>query len=65
MAIQMRRGLKANLDTSRLVAGEIVVATDANEDYVAVAKAPSDVIQLATKDELDGDVYGSGFFIEA
>lgn len=56
MAIQMRRGLKANLDTSRLVAGEMVVATDANEDYVAVAKAPSDVIQLATKDELDGKV---------
>lgn len=53
MAIQMRRGAKANLDTSKLVAGEIVVATDQNEDYIAVAKAPSNVVQLATKDMVD------------
>ena len=52
MAIQMRRGLRANLDTSKLVAGEIVVATD--EDFVGVAKAPSQVIQLATKEDIDG-----------
>lgn len=53
MAIQMRRGLKADLDTSKLVAGEIVVATDQNQDYVGIAKAPSDVVQLATKDMVD------------
>lgn len=52
MAIQMRRGLRANLDTSKLVAGEIVVATD--EDFVGVAKAPSQLIELATKDDIDG-----------
>ncbi len=51
MAIQMRRGLKANLDTSRLVAGEIVVATDQN--YVGIAKAPNDVIELATKEDIE------------
>lgn len=51
MAIQMRRGALANLDRSKLVAGEIVVATD--EDFVGVAKAPSQVIQLATTDMLD------------
>lgn len=51
MAIQMRRGALANLDRSKLVAGEIVVATD--EDYVGVAKAPSQVLQLVTTDMLD------------
>lgn len=50
MAIQMRRGLKADLDKSKLVAGEIVVKTDARE--VGVAVAPSDVIDLATKDDI-------------
>ena len=53
MAIQMRRGAKANLDTSKLVAGEIVMATDQNEEYVAIAKGASDVMQLATKNMLD------------
>lgn len=52
MAIQMRRGQYADLDKSKLVAGEIVVALDNNKDYVAVAKAPSDVIELATKDDI-------------
>ena len=58
MAIQMRRGLKADLDTSKLVAGEIVVATDSNEDYIAVAKAPSSVVQLATKNDVTNAVSG-------
>ena len=52
MAIQMRRGLIADLDTSKLVAGEIVVGLDANTDFIGVAKAPSNVVQLATKDDL-------------
>lgn len=50
MAIQMRRGLKAELDKSKLVAGEIVVKTDARE--IGVAVAPSDVVELATKDDI-------------
>lgn len=53
MAIQMRRGAYANLDTSRLVAGEVVVATDAGKDFVGVAKSSSDFVQLATQDDLD------------
>lgn len=52
MAIQMRRGSYADLDESKLVAGEIVVATDSNIDFVGVAKAPSNVVQLATQNDL-------------
>lgn len=52
MAIQMRRGLYADLDKSKLVAGEIVMSTDSG--YVGIAKAPSDVMQLATVDMLGG-----------
>ena len=57
MAIQMKRGNLADLDKSRLTAGEIVVATD--QDYVGVAKAPSRVMQLATFKDLrkKGNVY--------
>lgn len=58
MAIQMRRGNLANLDKSKLVAGEIVVATD--ENYVGVAKAPSNVIELATKDDLHNIIVEEG-----
>ena len=53
MAIQMRRGLYANLDKSKLVAGEIVVALDNDRDYVGVAKAPNTVVELATKDDIE------------
>lgn len=53
MAIQMRRGAWADLDTSKLVAGEVVVGIDAGADHVAVAKAPSDIVELATKDDLE------------
>lgn len=53
MAIQMRRGLLADLDKSKLVAGEIVVALDNNKDYIGVAKAPSNVVELASKDYVD------------
>ena len=56
MAIQMRRGLYANLDASKLVAGEIVVATDSDRDYIGVAKAPSQLVKLATQDDLDNAV---------
>ena len=52
MAIQMRRGLVADLDKSKLVAGEIVVGLDSNKDYIGVAKAPSNVVQLATQDDV-------------
>lgn len=54
MAIQVRRGAYADLDKSRLVAGEFVMGTDANSNYVGIAKAPSDVIELATKDDIEG-----------
>lgn len=54
MAIQMRRGLAADLDKSKLVAGEIVVTLDS--DYIGVAKAPNNVAQLVTKDMLDNSI---------
>lgn len=60
MAIQMRRGLYANLDKSKLVAGEIVVATDNARDYVGVAKAPNNVIDLATQNDLQNVVVQKG-----
>lgn len=56
MAIQMRRGLIADLDTSKLVAGEIVVGLDANEDNIGVAKGASDVVWLATKDDIPANI---------
>lgn len=56
MAIQFRRGLFANLDKSKLVAGEPVVALDNDKDYVGIAKGANDVIELATKEALDNKV---------
>lgn len=58
MAIQMRRGAYADLDTSKLVAGELVVATDTG--FIGVATSPSHVVELAhqveTKDYIDTKV---------
>lgn len=53
MAIQLRRGAYADLDKSKLVAGEVVVGLDSGRNYIGVAKAPSDVLQLATQEDLD------------
>ena len=65
MAIQMRRGQVADLDKSKLVAGEWVVGTDAGKDYVAIAKSPSHVIDMATKDDLANIVlYNGGVAVE-
>ena len=51
MAIQMKRGRLAELDTSLLKRGEIVVATDT--DYVAYAKnPPTDIVQLSSKKDV-------------
>ena len=51
MAIQMRRGLYNKLDPSKLVGGEVVIATD--NGFVGIAKAPSDLVQLATQEDLE------------
>lgn len=51
MAIQMRRGNYSDLDASKLVAGEIVVATDTG--YVGVTLAPSNVVELAKKSDVE------------
>lgn len=59
MAIQVRRGAYANLDASKLVAGEIVVSTSGQE-YVGIAKSPSNLIQLATKNDLDNVIALAG-----
>ena len=52
MAIKVRRGAIADLDTSQLKAGEWVLGTDTINN-VGIAKAPSDVVWLATKDDVD------------
>ena len=55
MAIQVRRGNLADLDTSKLVQGEPFVTLDKdsnNEYYVGVAIAPNNVVRLATQNEL-------------
>lgn len=57
MAIQMRRGAYSDLDKSKLVAGEIVLAQDT--DYVGIAKEPDIVLELAKKDDLDNVVAGT------
>lgn len=54
MAIKMRRGLFADLDRSKLVAGEIVMSTDTG--FVGIAKAPNDVLELAKKDDIPNEV---------
>ena len=50
MAIQMKRGELAYLDKSRLQSGEIVMATD--ENYVGIAIAPSNVKEIALKNDV-------------
>lgn len=54
MAIQVRRGNYADLDTTRLVAGEPFVTLDkADGDYyVGMAISPSKSVRLATWDNL-------------
>lgn len=58
MAIKLRRGNYADLNTSRLVEGEPVISLDKIssygrlENYVAIAVAPSQVVRLATYDAI-------------
>lgn len=55
MAIQHRRGNYADLDISKLVQGEPFLTLDNAPDghpYVGIAVAPSNVIRLASYDEL-------------
>ena len=49
MAIQMRRGLRANLDTSKLVPGEIAVSLDTGEISV---KCTNETVELASKEDV-------------
>ena len=55
MAIQMRRGLLANYDESKMVAGEIAVTTDSTDadQQVLVAFAPGDSKRILTDTDLD------------
>lgn len=50
MAIRMRRGASADLDTARLQGGEIVVAT--NPDKVVAKTTGGAILTLATTDDL-------------
>lgn len=56
MAIQMRRGLLANYDEDKMVAGEIAVTTDADTDkqQVYVAFAPGTSKRILTETDLEG-----------
>lgn len=54
MAIQVRRGNYADLDTSKLVQGEPFITLDKvdGDYYAGMAIAPNNVIRLATWDDL-------------
>ena len=54
MAIQVRRGNYADLDTSKLVQGEPFVTLDevGSDYYVGMTIAPNNVVRLATWDNL-------------
>ena len=56
MAIQMRRGLLANYDESKMVAGEIAVTTDSTDadQKIFVAFAPGDSKRILTETDLEG-----------
>ncbi len=60
----MRRGLRANLDKSKLVAGEIAVSLDTGDVSV---KCTNKTVDLASKDDVDEKqdtlVIGSDGFI--
>lgn len=60
----MRRGLRANLDKSKLVAGEIAVSLDTGDVSV---KCTNKTVDLASKDDVaekqDTLVIGSDGFI--
>lgn len=65
MAIQMRRGLLANYDESKMVAGEIAVTTDSTDadQQVFVAFAPGDSKRILTEtdlEEMGGDLTATG-----
>lgn len=51
MAIQMRRGNNADLDKTKLVAGEMAVSLDAGKACISLGNG--ETIELATKTDLD------------
>lgn len=65
MAIQMRRGLLANYDEDKMVAGELAVTTDATTEdqqvYVAFGPGVSKRILTETDlEEMGGDLTATG-----
>lgn len=54
MAIQMRRGLLANYDKNKMLAGELAVTTDteSQNQQVFVAFAPGKSKRILTEDDL-------------
>ena len=58
MAIKMRRGNAANLDKTKLVAGEIAVCLD--EEKVCISQGSGNTIDLATKTDLDNVIANVG-----
>ena len=65
MAIQMRRGLLANYDEDKMVAGELAVTTDSTDEdqKIFVAFAPGDSKRILTETDLadmGGDLTATG-----
>ena len=65
MAIQMRRGLLANYDEDKMVAGELAVTTDSTDEdqkvYVAFAPGVSKRILTETDmEDMGGDLTATG-----
>ena len=58
MAIQNRRGNAANLDKSKLVAGEFAVCLD--QKKVCVSQGNGNTIDLATQDDLNNVIANVG-----
>lgn len=58
MAIKMRRGNHANLDTTKLQGGEIAVTDNPNK--VIVKTNNGNVIDLATQDDLQNVIANMG-----
>lgn len=58
MAIQQRKGAFNDLDTTKLVPGELVITS--NPDKVIGKTSAGDIVELATKDDLDNVIANMG-----
>lgn len=62
MAIRIRRGAYQDLDTSKLVSGEMVVTTS-GEEYVGVMGGNNNMVRVATRNDLS-NIQGGEITVE-